>query len=386
MKFPKRRSLSIKNILNITLYLTKSFISGDDPGYQGKPYKSYCKKLEKYYKVKHAIPVCSGTNAIYLALKSLDLKENQFVYVSPISDPGTYSAICENNYKIKILDSKKLLGNASPESLDKIAVNDSGAILLVHHAGWYADIEGFRKLSTKYNLTLIQDFSQCHGFVQANVKNMLPNEIAVFSTMYRKSQSSGGSGGFITTNCDYHGNLIRSLSDRGKFIDASGKWLSTSRNGNEILLPSLNHSLDDISCLMGVQSLKKLDRTIKKRREFTFLLHEKFKDLTQWIFIPKPKESTSPFIVPISLMNCNHEIVKKKFSEYLFSFNIPHNSNYKFLASEWTWLKPYVNYSQSENAKDYLNRTIFLYVNERYTSHHASFIHQKIKMFFQKSS
>ena len=48
MKFPKRRSLSIKTILNITLYLIKSFISGDDPGYQGKPYKSYCKKLEKY--------------------------------------------------------------------------------------------------------------------------------------------------------------------------------------------------------------------------------------------------------------------------------------------------------------------------------------------------
>ena len=67
-----------------------------------------------------------------------------------------------------------------------------------------------------YNLILIQDFSQCHGFVQANVKNMLPNEIAVFSTMYRKSQSSGGSGGFITTNCDHKGNLIRSLSDRGK--------------------------------------------------------------------------------------------------------------------------------------------------------------------------
>ena len=385
MKFPKRRSLSIKTILKITFYLIKSFISGDDPGYQGNPYKSYCEKLEKYYRVKHAIPVCSGTNAIYLALKSLDLKENQFVYVSPISDPGTYSAICENNYEIKILDSKHLQGNASAESLDKIAENGSGAILLVHHAGWYADIEEFRKLSIKYNLILIQDFSQCHGYVETNVKNMLPNEIAVFSTMYRKSQSSGGSGGFITTNCDHKGNLIRSLSDRGKIIDATGKWLSTSRNGNNILFPSLNHCLDDISCLMGLESLQKLDRTIKKRKEFTFLLHEKFKDLTEWIFIPKPKESTSPFIVPISLVDCNHELIKKNLSEYLFSFKIPHNSNYQFLASEWNWLKTYVKYSKSENAKDYLDRTIFLYVNERYTSHHATFIHKKIKIFFQKN-
>jgi len=382
MKFPKRRSLNIKTIFSLLGYLFNSYVSGNDPGYHGKPYKIYTKKLENYYGVNHAIPVCSGTNAIYLALKSLQLKGNQFVYVSPISDPGTFSAICENNYGTKILDTKNLSGNASPKSLDIMAQKNGGAILLVHHAGWHADIKEFRKLSVKYNLSLIQDFSQSHGYNASFSKNMLENEIAVFSTMYRKSQSSGGAGGFIITNSNFLGNSIRSLSDRGKFIGNNGKWLSTSRNGNKINFPSLNHCLDDVSCVLEIEYLKILDITKKKRLEFNYALYRSLKNLSDCVHTPKPLPSTSPFIIPISLINNENKFSKEKLSEYLFSFDIPHNPNYQFLSTEWEWFKPYVKEAYTKNAKDYLERTIFLYVNERYKNYHANFIYEKLRNFF----
>ena len=255
--------------------------------------------------------------------------------------------------------------------------------MLVHHASWHADVEEFRKLSKKYNLPLIQDFSQSHGYVKNYSNKMLPDEIAVFSTMYRKSQSSGGSGGFILTNSNKLGNLIKSLSDRGKILDNSGKWLINSRDGNEINFPSLNHCLDDISCLFGIESLGKLDKTRKKRVKFTKNLCQNLKEIDQYINIPELSSSTSPFIIPISIKLEEFKEVKEQLSKYLFSLKVPHNPDYKFLAPNWKWLQPSINYSCSLNAQDYLDRTIFLYVNERYNSNHASFISKKIKDFFK---
>ena len=77
-----------------------------DPGYQGAFEKLYTDAFVNMMNGGYADAVATGTAALYVAIAALDLPKGSEVLVSPITDPGTLSAIVLNGLKPRLMDSQ----------------------------------------------------------------------------------------------------------------------------------------------------------------------------------------------------------------------------------------------------------------------------------------
>ena len=74
-----------------------SFIGGDE-------LEKFNKNFKKYLKVKFCLGVANGTDALEIAIKSLDLKKNSEIIVPANSWISSAEAVLSNGYKVKFVD------------------------------------------------------------------------------------------------------------------------------------------------------------------------------------------------------------------------------------------------------------------------------------------
>ena len=62
--------------------------------------------------------------------------------------------------------------------------------------------------------------------------------------------------------------------------------------------------------------------------------------------------------------------------DLLRKHQIPFNPDYRFLVSDWSWVQPHLvdDHVYPKNARKYLDLSIFIYLNERYTSRNCKYI------------
>ena len=77
---------------------------GEDPGYQGPFEQRYCEAFARLQGGGYADAVATGTVAVYVALAALGLPRGAEVICSPITDPGTLSAIILNGLVPRLAD------------------------------------------------------------------------------------------------------------------------------------------------------------------------------------------------------------------------------------------------------------------------------------------
>src|SRR5205823_7883220 len=102
-----------------------------DFGYQGRFEQEYNDAFAAFLGGGHADAVATGTSALYVALAALDLPKGSEVLVSPITDPGTLSAIILNGFKPRVADSKRDSYNMGvAEVLERPTPNVSAAVVV----------------------------------------------------------------------------------------------------------------------------------------------------------------------------------------------------------------------------------------------------------------
>ena len=82
--FGQQENKEIKKMVNY--YRNK----GEDPKYSGEWEKKYCKKFSKFMGGGYADAVATGTGAIYVAMKALEIKEGSDVIISPVTCSGNF--------------------------------------------------------------------------------------------------------------------------------------------------------------------------------------------------------------------------------------------------------------------------------------------------------
>ena len=203
-------------------------------------------------------------------------------------------------------------------------------------------------------------------------------DVSVFSTMYRKILTTGGSGGLIFSKSNKLYRMILACSDRGKPL-----WRKNYdfRDPGMHLFPALNWNTDEFSCAQGLSSLQRLKKSIKKRQNFIKSLNFYFKKFNiQFFKIYRMSNYSSPFFLPIFL---NNKILKfkKKILERLIRIGIPLNPKYKFLPTDWKWLRRYIKYKiYLPNSLRMRDMSFNLFVNENYNTKCAKFISYQISM------
>ncbi len=342
---------------------------GLDPGYQGYFEQKYCGAFSEFQGGGFADAVATGTAALFVALAALDLPHGSEVLVSPITDPGTLSAVILNGLKPRLMDSLPDSFNIGPSQFEAAITAQCRAAVIVHAAGRAVEMPGIMEVAGRHGIRVLEDCSQAHGAAWDNRAVGTFGDIAAFSTMYRKAHITGASGGVVyTRNQDlYHAALAH--ADRGK---PSWRDDFDDRNPNQYLFPALNLHSDEISCAIGIQSLARLPETISKRRAFVRQVAGLIENRSQ---ICRPygyRAGDSPFIHPIFV---NRDAISCSVTEFALALReegIGLNPHYEYLVVNWPFLKPYLAAdTDTPNARNVLDGCFALYLNENYGEQEA---------------
>lgn len=343
---------------------------GLDPGYQGHFEEQYCADFINYLgQPGYADAVATGTCAVYVAIAALNLPKGSEVLVSPITDPGTLSAIIMNGLVPCLVDSAPNDFNVGSEQIKERITPNTRAMVLVHSFGQAANMDEIMPVIEHAGIKLVEDCSQSHGTKWNGRQVGTFGHIAAYSTMYRKAHITGASGGLVYTRDKelYHQALAH--ADRGKTPWVDG---FDDRNPNQFLFPALNLHTDEISCAIGMSSLKRLNDVMTSRRAFVHAFATQLEQQSEICWPHHYSPGDSPFVFPVWVNSAKISCSKTEFAEAVRAEGIGLNPHYEYLVANWPYLKPYLSDDyDTVNARNALNKSFCLYLNEHYGAQEA---------------
>ena len=124
--------------------------------------RSFEKNFKNKIKSKYALAVSSGTAAIKIALKAINIKPGDEVITQSFNFIATVEAIIDVGAKPIIINVDRSL-NMDPNLIEKSVTKKTKAILPVHMLGYSCQMDKILKIAKKYNLFIIEDNCEALG-------------------------------------------------------------------------------------------------------------------------------------------------------------------------------------------------------------------------------
>ena len=188
---------------------------------QGPPVAQFAAELGEYVGGAHVIPCANGTDALTLALLSLNLPAGAEIIVPAFTYVATLEAAALLGLRPVLADVRPDTCNLDPAAVAAALTPRTGAIIAVHLFGQCADLEALRALATGHGVALIEDNAQAIGatFRFENGGTAFAGTVGdVGTTSFFPSKNLGclGDGGaLLTPNAD-RAALLRQLANHGQ--------------------------------------------------------------------------------------------------------------------------------------------------------------------------
>lgn len=249
---------------------------------QGQYVLNFEKKLKKKFKAKYCNIVNSGTAALYLSIKSLNLKKNCKVICSPITFFSSVYTALMNNLVPDFSDIELNTYNIDLDKLEYKLKKDKKikAIIAVDYAGYPNNWKELNFLKKKYGLFLIND--NCHA-IGAEIKNDIGYAVKFADLVTQsyhpvKNITTGEGGSVLTNNFELYKkiNLLRNhgIIRSTSMIKQIGPWHYDVKNFG------FNFRMTDIQSALGISQLEKLENFLKKRRKIADFYNKSLSNLS----------------------------------------------------------------------------------------------------------
>ena len=166
----------------------------------GRAVKEFEDSFADYVGCKYCVGVDSGSSALLLALKAIDISPGDDVITVPNTYISTAFAISEVGAKIVFIDVDE---NTQLMDVSKIAesvTSKTRAIIPVHLFGQMVDMRPLMEVAERNNLVVIEDACQAHGAKQHNKPAGAIGHLSCFSFYPGKNLGAYGDAGLIATN------------------------------------------------------------------------------------------------------------------------------------------------------------------------------------------
>jgi dTDP-4-amino-4,6-dideoxygalactose transaminase len=164
----------------------------------------------------HTVACNSGTDALYLALRALNIGPGDEVITSPFTFIATAETISAVGAKPVFVDIDPVSFNLNGKKLDGAVGDRTKAIIPVHLFGRSADMDSVMAVATKYNLHVIEDCAQATGAEWRGKPLGSIGTIGCFSFYPTKNLGACGDGGAMTTQDAQIAQTLRVLRDHGR--------------------------------------------------------------------------------------------------------------------------------------------------------------------------
>lgn len=169
----------------------------------------------KFCGVLHAVGFNSGTSALHVALRLLNIGPGDEVITTPFTFVATSWAISYVGAKPVFVDIDDRTCNLDPKKVERAITSRTKAILPVHLYGQICDLEPLLALATKHRLQLVEDAAQAHGATIRGKSAGTFGVMAGFSFYPGKNLGACGEAGALVMADSALAERARSLREHG---------------------------------------------------------------------------------------------------------------------------------------------------------------------------
>ncbi|MGB0563023.1 MAG: DegT/DnrJ/EryC1/StrS family aminotransferase [Spirulinaceae cyanobacterium] len=169
-----------------------------------------------YVGTAHCVGCNSGTDALYLALRVLDIGPGDEVITSPFTFIATAEMISAVGAKPVFVDINPTTFNLDSSQLAAAITPQTKAILPVHLFGRPVEMDQVMAIATQHNLAVIEDCAQATGATWQGQKVGSIGTIGCFSFFPTKNLGACGDAGAVTTNDPAITERLRVLREHGQ--------------------------------------------------------------------------------------------------------------------------------------------------------------------------
>ncbi len=277
------------------IFLSPPHMSGKEQEYINEVFQSnyiaplgaFVDRFEKsicdFTGAKYALATINATAAIHLALRVLDIKEDDIVLCSSFTFVGSVSPVLYQNATPYFIDSDRQTWNLSPKLLEeaiKNAPKSPKALILTHLYGQCADIKKIKVICKEHNIYLIEDAAESLGARVENQESGTFGDIGIYSFNGNKILSTSGGGMLVSDNKEW--------VERAKFLASQAKEEAPFYEHKEV---GYNYRMSNVLAAIGVAQMEVLKERVAKCREIFSWYKEELSDIEEIEFMPELNNS-----------------------------------------------------------------------------------------------
>lgn len=254
----------------------------------GPMVKQFQADLEAYLGVKHVIPCGNGTDALQVALMSLNLKPGDEVITTTFTFIATAEVVALLGLTPVLVDVDADTFNIDVSAIEKAITPKTKAIVPVHLFGQCANMEQILAIAQKHNLYVIEDACQAIGatytFSNGTARKAgTMGTIGCTSFFPSKNLGCYGDGGAIFTNDDNIAYQLRGIVNHGMF----------KRYYHDMV--GVNSRLDSLQAAVLDVKLKYLDEYAQARNRVAAYYNQAFANCDKLVIPVVSDKSTHVF-------------------------------------------------------------------------------------------
>ena len=342
----------------------------------GREVIDFKNNFEKYLNVKHVIPCANGTDALQIALMSLDLKHGDEIICPAFTYVATAEVINLLGFKPVMIDVDVNTFNIDCDKIEELITEKTKVIIPVHLYGQSCDMERILDIAQKYNLIVVEDNAQSIG-AEYNFKNGTTRKTGTIGhigcTSFFPSKNLGcyGDGGAIMTNDDHLAKKLTMITNHGQEVKYIHKILGC------------NSRLDTIQAAVLNVKLNFLDKYNNARNQVAEFYDKKLIELSDVIIPYRYNKSTHVFHQYTIIIKNNK---RNDLQKYLKENNIPTMIYYPLpLYKQEAFSNQFENHIELNNT-EYLCRSVLsLPIHTEMNIKQMEYIVEHIKSFFNLS-
>lgn len=231
----------------------------------GEMVERFEEQFAKYVGTKYAVAVSSGTAALHLALKAINVNRGE-VITSALSFIATPNSVLFNQGVPVFCDVDPLTYNIDVSKIENLITSKTTCILPVHLYGNPVQMDWLMEIAEKHNVCVVGDACQAHGACHNHRMVGGFGDMECFS-FYPTKNMTCGEGGMVTTNDETIQEKLLLLRNHGR-NEFHGGFSGVG----------FNYRMTDIHAAVGLVQLKKLsDMNWERIKNAGVLTEELFK-------------------------------------------------------------------------------------------------------------
>jgi len=293
------------------IYLSSPHLTGDEKFYinqaleqnwvapLGPNVDSFEKEISDYIKIGHSSVLSSGTAALHLALKVINIKPNDKVLCNSFTFAASANVIAYEKAEPIFIDSDEKYWTVDLSLLEHaLKKNKFKAFICVNIYGQCPDYKQVKFLCKKYGVTLIEDAAESLGSKYNKKHSGSFGDLSILSFNGNKIITTSGGGALLSNN--------------EKFI-IHAKKLATQARENAIHYEhkelGYNYRLSNILAGIGRAQLNKIDDRVNARREIFNFYFKHLNSIPQINFLSENKNVFSNRWLTTLLLENNKQVL-----------------------------------------------------------------------------